>query len=59
LGCSKSLLVEDDDDTRDVLVDALYEHGLEARPCSSGEEALALLRGHDFDSLITDQSMPE
>ncbi len=52
------LLVEDDDETREVLVVVLHEHGLEARPCSSGEEALALLRGHHFDALVTDQVMP-
>ena len=29
------LLVEDDEGTRDVLVDVLHERGLEPRPCST------------------------
>jgi CheY-like chemotaxis protein len=52
------LVVDDDEDTREVLVEVLRENGLDASPCGTGEEALALLQGHRFDALITDQVMP-
>lgn len=52
------LVVEDDDDTREVLAYVLHVHGLETRSCSTGEEALALVCSHHFDALITDQVMP-
>jgi len=52
------LVVEDDEDTRDVLVTVLRQHGLDASACSTGEQALALLRGHHFDAIVTDQMMP-
>lgn len=52
------LLVDDDEDTRSLLVDLLHERGLDTHACSTGEEALALLRGQHFDAMITDQVMP-
>src|SRR5512138_2887224 len=52
------LIVEDDDDTRAALADALTDlgHSIEVR--ADGEAALARLENADFDAVLTDVKMP-
>jgi CheY-like chemotaxis protein len=53
------LVVEDDDDIREVLVEILYEQGYASCTASNGEEALAFLRAAGPPCLILlDQMMP-
>ena len=52
------LLVEDDDDTRDLMALALRGAGFEVQPAGSGREALDLLAAMPFDLLVTDYDMP-
>ena len=53
------LVVEDDDDIREVLVEILYERGYASCTASNGEEALAFLRAAGPPCLILlDQMMP-
>ena len=53
------LLVEDDEDTRDLMALALRGAGFEVQPAGSGREALALLEATPYDLLVTDYDMPE
>jgi two-component system cell cycle sensor histidine kinase/response regulator CckA len=53
------LVVDDEPELRSVLVESLQKQGYEAVGCSSGRKALAELRQHDFDLLLTDLMMPE
>jgi two-component system CheB/CheR fusion protein len=52
------LLVEDDDDTRDLMALALRGAGFQVQPAGSGREALALLEATPYDLLVTDYDMP-
>lgn len=52
------LLVEDDDDTRDLMALALRGAGFAVQPAGSGREALALLEATPYDLLVTDYDMP-
>lgn len=52
------LLVEDDDDTRDLMALALRGAGFEVQPAGSGREALELLEATPYDLLVTDYDMP-
>ena len=53
------LVVEDDDDVREVLVESLYERGYATCTASNGEEALAFLQAAGPPCLILlDQRMP-
>jgi CheY-like chemotaxis protein len=54
----KVLLVEDDPDTRYVLLEVLHDAGVQAQGCATGEEAIDVLRSGDFDVLVTDYVMP-
>jgi CheY-like chemotaxis protein len=53
------LLVEDDEDTRELMALALTGAGFLVRPASSGREALSLLAEMPYDLLVTDYDMPE
>jgi two-component system cell cycle sensor histidine kinase/response regulator CckA len=53
------LVVDDEPELRSVLVESLQKQGYEAVGCGSGRKALAELRQHDFDLLLTDLMMPE
>ena len=53
------LLVEDDEDTRDLMALALRGAGFDVQPAGSGREALALLEATPYDLLVTDYDMPE
>jgi len=52
------LVVEDDADTRGLIVDILAEEGLEVRSCVDGLQALELLRSEPFDLVLADIKMP-
>jgi signal transduction histidine kinase len=53
------LIVEDDPRVRIATTSAIAELGYRPLACASGEEALALLEGHDdIDLMITDVVMP-
>lgn len=52
------LLVEDDDDTRELLATLLTLAGFEPTICSSAEVALEQLREQEFDLVLTDYALP-
>jgi CheY-like chemotaxis protein len=55
------LVVEDDDDIREVIVEMLAERGYASRAAANGEEALVLLRSESQAPpclILLDQSMP-
>lgn len=52
------LLVEDDEDTRDLMALALRGAGFDVQQAGSGREALDLLEAGPFDLLVTDYDMP-
>lgn len=53
------LLVDDEDDARDVGLAALSELGARVTAASSAAEALVLLQAQTFDVLVSDIGMPE
>lgn len=55
---ARILLVEDDDDVREVSVRFLEFAGYRVVGACDGEEAWDTLQRHDFDLLITDNRMP-
>ena len=52
------LLVEDEKRIRDIVRDYFSAHGLECDLARDGEEALDLLRDHDYDAILLDILMP-
>ena len=52
------LLVEDDDDTRELLLTLLGMCGFEISPCRSAEQGLEHLRHSPFDLVVTDYCLP-
>lgn len=52
------LLVEDEDEVRELLIDVLSSNGLRVTPVASAEEALAIESKHTFDLLLTDVGLP-
>jgi len=54
----KILVVDDEVELKNVLVEALTSQGYETSGFTSGQEALAALRGQAFDVLLTDLMMP-
>ena len=52
------LLVDDEVDFLETVVNRLKRRGFSAKGALSGEEALALLRGEDFDVILLDVKMP-
>jgi CheY-like chemotaxis protein/two-component sensor histidine kinase len=52
------LVVEDEADTRDLLVAALGHSGAEVDPAASASEAMAALRRHRPDVMVCDIGMP-
>ena len=52
------LLVEDDEDTRDLMALALRGAGFDVKQAGSGREALDILAATPFDLLVTDYDMP-
>ena len=54
----KILVVDDEVELKNILVESLTSRGYEAVGFTSGAEALAILRAHPFDILLTDLMMP-
>lgn len=54
----KILYVEDDDDIRSVVTQALVGEGFEVNAVSSAEDALRDLTAHTFDVMLTDYRLP-
>lgn len=52
------LVVEDDDDLRDLLATFLRTSGFAAESCSTATEALRTLRSRPFDLILTDYELP-
>jgi CheY-like chemotaxis protein len=55
----KVLIVDDDDDTRELLADVLNRAGAEVTAASSAAEALAMLQRTTVDVLVSDIGMPD
>ncbi len=55
---SRVLVVEDDDDMREVLIEGLASDGHAVRGCARVDEALGALESEPFDVLITDMRLP-
>lgn len=54
------LFVEDEDDLRNVVVEALTSQGFEVTSASNGDEAIVLLQGGSkFAVVVTDFNMPD
>ncbi len=52
------LLVEDDDDNRELMTEVLVAAGCDVVSAASGQEGLARLAGGAVDVLVTDVGMP-
>ncbi len=59
MNAQKVLIVEDDVICREAMERLLQGYGYETCSCSSGQEAITLLKRQKFDILITDLQMPE
>lgn len=55
---SSVLIVEDEARIRDIVRDYFAAHGLDCDLARDGEEALDLLRDHDYDAILLDIFMP-
>lgn len=55
---SSVLIVEDEARIRDIVRDYFTAHGLDCDLARDGEEALDLLRDHDYDAILLDIFMP-
>lgn len=53
------LVVDDDENVREILVDALKEHPLNVLSAKGGLEALFLVKKYPVDLVLTDLRMPE
>jgi DNA-binding response OmpR family regulator len=56
---NRILLVDDDDDLRDVFQMGLESHGFEVVPASGVNQALSLIANENFDVLLSDLHMPD
>jgi CheY-like chemotaxis protein len=52
------LLVEDDDDNRELMAEVLEASGYEVLSASTGQEGLKTLSEHSVDVVVTDIGMP-
>ena len=52
------LLVEDDEDNRELMAEVLAASGYEVLPAASGQDGLRMLAEHSIDVLVTDVGMP-
>jgi two-component system, OmpR family, response regulator len=52
------LLVEDDDDNRELMAEVLAASGFDVRSAASGQEWLKTLSEHPIDVVVTDVGMP-
>lgn len=58
-GKRTALVVDDDENVREILVDYLQNIGLEVTQASDGSEALDLVSKTDYDFVFTDLEMPK
>lgn len=56
--CLRALVVEDHPASRQILSLQLEALGIEVTVCENASAALALINDHQFDVMLTDQSMP-
>jgi DNA-binding response OmpR family regulator len=56
---ARVLVVDDDADTCTLITDVLEEDGYMVRTCSSGEQALGIIKQERFDLILSDIRMPE
>lgn len=52
------LVVEDDDDLREIISDAFSVYGAHTKTAKNGEAAFELVRANRFDVVISDIQMP-
>ncbi|GAO01242.1 response regulator [Anaeromyxobacter sp. PSR-1] len=52
------LLVEDDDDNRELMAEVLTASGCQVMSAASGQEGLKTLSEHSIDVVVTDVGMP-
>ena len=52
------MIVEDDPDTREMIIEALHRHGAAVLAASSGPEALSILQENSPDIVVSDIGMP-
>lgn len=52
------LLVEDDDDNRELMAEVLESSGCQVLSASTGQEGLRTLSEHSVDVIVTDVGMP-
>jgi two-component system response regulator MprA len=55
---ARILVVDDDPDTRSLMLDILEAETYEVQACSSGEEAMTTLQREPFDVVLSDIRMP-
>jgi PAS domain S-box-containing protein len=55
----RTMVVDDQEEAREMVAEALGEYGAAVTVAASGREALELLQGSAFDALVCDISMPE
>jgi CheY-like chemotaxis protein len=58
MGGLRVLLVEDDDDNRELMAEVLATYGCEVLSAASGREGLKMLSEHSVDVVVTDIGMP-
>jgi len=59
MGEKRILIVEDEDSTRDTMIDLLSEVGYEVLGAQDGVEAMGMVEEHSFNLVITDLKMPK
>jgi CheY-like chemotaxis protein len=58
-GCGRVLVVDDDDDIRNLVADILVAAGYDVETAGGGEEAVARVRAETFDLVVSDLGMPD
>ncbi len=56
---ARILVIDDDEQVRDMLYESLTREGYDVLRASNGEEGLSLYREEPFDLIITDLIMPK
>jgi len=54
----KILIVDDEEDVREVIFDFLQGRGFDVLTAKDGQEALSILKNNKFDIIVTDMKMP-
>jgi CheY-like chemotaxis protein len=55
---ASALVVDDNDENRDLLARRLHRKGLQVMEAVNGRQALELIRQHNFDLVLLDIMMP-